>query len=291
MASDQRAKTRRRFVQAAVVVGVLSAGRALLPAGSDAPETGGPPRARPRPQEPHAVPTGPAPGGGPAGAAHDPHSYRLRPMAGETSRSGPGASPPHPEVAFHLSTDRREVFLTFDDGPHPFHTPHVLRILRRHGVRATFFVIGENAIEFPGLLCDIADEGHAVGNHTWTHPQLTALPPGAVRSELGRTSSLIEDILGTAPDLARAPYGEWDDPSLSICNDLGMSPVGWAIDSQDWTVPGARTIAHTVLDAMHPGAIVLSHDGGGDRRQTVAALEWYLPRLLDEGYRPIRIEP
>ncbi|MGX1757065.1 polysaccharide deacetylase family protein [Streptomyces lydicus] len=291
MAPDQRAKTRRRFVQAAVVVGVLSVGRALLPAGSDAPETGGSPRARPRPSAPHTVPSGPVPGGGPAGAAPDPHAYRLRPMAGETSRSGPGASPPHPEVAFHLSTDRREVFLTFDDGPHPFHTPHVLRILRRHGVRATFFVIGENAVEFPELLCDIADEGHAVGNHTWTHPQLTALPPGAVRSELGRTSNLIEDILGTAPDLARAPYGEWDAPALSICNELGMSPVGWAIDSQDWTVPGARTIAHTVLDAMHPGAIVLSHDGGGDRRQTVAALEWYLPRLLDEGYRPIRITP
>ncbi|MFG2494329.1 polysaccharide deacetylase family protein [Streptomyces caniferus] len=291
MASDKRTNTRRRFLQAAVVVGVLSAGRLLFGSGSGAPEPGGPPRARPRPPEPPDTAGGPPPPAGSAGATHPPQPYRLRPMAGETSRSGPGASPPHPEVAFHLAGDHREIFLTFDDGPHPLYTPDILRILRRHEVRATFFVIGENAVEFPGLLYDIADEGHAVGNHTWTHPQLTALPPGAVRSELGRTSSLIEDILGTAPDLARAPYGEWDDPALSICNDLGMSPVGWAVDSQDWTLPGARTIAHTVLDAMHPGAIVLSHDGGGERWQTVEALEWYLPRLLDEGYRPLRIVP
>ncbi|MGW7489849.1 polysaccharide deacetylase family protein [Streptomyces sp. NPDC054786] len=291
MASDKRTNTRRRVLQAAFVVGVLSVGRGLFLPDGGAPETGGPPRARPRPPRPHTTPAGPPPGAGPAGAAQPPPPYRLRPMAGETSRSGPGASPPHPEVAYHLSTDRREIYLTFDDGPHPLYTPDILRILHRHEVRATFFVIGENAVEFPGLLYDIADEGHAVANHTWTHPQLTTLPPGAVRSELGRTSSLIEDILGTAPDLARAPYGEWDDPALSICNDLGMSPVGWAVDSQDWTVPGAGTIAYTVLEEMHPGAIVLSHDGGGERRQTVEALEWYLPRLLDEGYRPSRIEP
>ncbi|WP_327705692.1 polysaccharide deacetylase family protein [Streptomyces decoyicus] len=288
MASDKHTNTRRRFLKAAVVVGMLSAGRVLFLPDSGPPETGTPPRPRPRPPQPPAAATGPAAAGGPADA---PQSYRLRPMAGETSRSGPGASPPHPDVAFHLATNRREIFLTFDDGPHPVHTPGILRTLRRHGVRATFFVIGENAAEFPGLLYDIADEGHAVANHTWSHPQLTALPPGAVRNELGRTSSLIEDVLGAAPDMARAPYGDWDDPSLDICNDLGMSPVGWAIDSQDWTLPGAGIIAYTVLDEMHPGAIVLSHDGGGERGQTVEALEWYLPRLLDEGYRPIRIDP
>ncbi|MGW7638780.1 polysaccharide deacetylase family protein [Streptomyces decoyicus] len=291
MASDQHTNTRRRFLKAAVVVGMLSAGRVLFLPDSGPPETGTPPRPRPRPPQPPAAATGPVAAGGPGGPADAPQPYRLRPMAGETSRSGPGASPPHPDVAFRLATDRREIFLTFDDGPHPVHTPGILRILRRHEARATFFVIGENAAEFPGLLHDIADEGHAVANHTWSHPQLTTLPPGAVRDELGRTSGLIEDVLGTAPGMARAPYGDWDDPSLDICNDLGMSPVGWAVDSQDWTLPGAGVIACTVLDELRPGAIVLSHDGGGERAQTVEALEWYLPRLLDEGYRPIRIQP
>ncbi|MFE7780873.1 polysaccharide deacetylase family protein [Streptomyces nigrescens] len=291
MDSDRHTRTRRKFLQAAVVVGALSAARVLFSSDGGAPETGPRPSAPTRPTQPPATSAGPPLPAEYAGPASAPGPFRLRPMAGETSRSGPGASPPHPDVAFRLSTDRREIFLTFDDGPHPAHTPEILRILRRHDTRATFFVIGENALEFPDLLRALADDGHAVANHTWTHPQLTTLPPGLVRSELGRTSDLIEDVLGAAPDLARAPYGDWDETSLSICNALGMSPVGWAVDSQDWTVPGAETIAYTVLDEMHPGAIVLSHDGGGERSQTVEALDWYLPRLLDDGYRPIRIEP
>ncbi|REK92107.1 polysaccharide deacetylase family protein [Streptomyces inhibens] len=290
MKSDKRTNTRRKFLQAAVVLGALSTGRALFAADTEAPETRPAQRARARPTDPHPAAAGPPPSADHAGTANAPE-YRVHPMAGETALSGPGASPPHPDVAYTLSTDSRDIFLTFDDGPHPHHTPDILRILHRHDAQATFFVIGRNAVAFPGLLRDIADEGHAVANHTWSHPQLPLLPPGAVRSELGRTSSLIEDVLGAAPNLARAPYGAWDDPSLSICNELGMSPVGWAIDSEDWTGPGAEIIADTVMHEIRPGAIVLSHDGGGERSQTVDALEWYLPRLLDEGYRPIRIEP
>ncbi|TXC94109.1 polysaccharide deacetylase family protein [Streptomyces sp. ISID311] len=285
MTSDEHTSARRAFLRAALVIGTLAVGRVLLP--SRVMESGGPHRTA----APRTAGDDPPAGAGRPATAGPLETHPLRPMAGETSRSGPGASPPHPDVAFTLSTDRREIFLTFDDGPHPRHTPDILRILHRHDARATFFVVGENAVAFPDLLRDIADEGHAVANHTWTHPQLTTLPPGAVRSELGRTSSLLEEVLGTAPDLARAPYGAWDDPSLSICNDLGMSPVGWAVDSQDWTTPGAETIADTVLAEIRPGAIILSHDGGGERRQTVQALEWYLPRLLDDGFRPIRIEP
>ncbi|MFF4604864.1 polysaccharide deacetylase family protein [Streptomyces sp. NPDC001339] len=274
--SDKRTTTRRRLLQAVVGLGALGAGRALFGVG----DSGGPepqavpePQARPRPPEPPAA------------------AYRLRPMAGETSRSGPGAAAPHADIAYTLSAGRREVFLTFDDGPHPRYTPQILRILRRHRVRATFFVIGENAVGFPGLLRAIAEDGHAVANHTWSHPQLTGLPPDDVRSELGRTSALIDDVLGAAPNLARAPYGAWDDLSLSICNELGMSPVGWATDSLDWTLPGAENIADAVLAGIRPGGIVLAHDGGGPRRQTVEALRWYLPRLLDDGYRPVPIEP
>src|SRR5207244_8733649 len=102
---------------------------------------------------------------------------------------------------------------------------------------------------------------------------------GAGRSELGRTSALSEEALGTAPTLARAPYGAWDPPSLAVCDDLGMSPVGWSVDSRDWTRPGPERIADAVVDELGPGAIVLCHDGGGARIQTVPALEWYLPAL------------
>ncbi|MCK7624726.1 polysaccharide deacetylase family protein [Streptomyces sp. RS10V-4] len=274
MTSDKLTAARRTVLRAGVVLGTLAAARVVLApdGGAPAPE-GSVRRAR----------------GVPGSAAGPPGGYRLRPMAGETSRSGPGASPPRAEVAFTLPDRGREVALTFDDGPDPRHTPEILQVLRRYGVRATFFVVGECALAFPDLLHALADEGHAIGNHTWTHPQLTALPPDAVRGELGRTSALIEEVLGAPPALARAPYGDWDPLSLAVCAELGMSPVGWSVDSQDWTRPGPERIADTVLDALGPGAIVLCHDGGGDRVQTVQALEWYLPELLDLGYDPVRV--
>ncbi|MCB5912241.1 polysaccharide deacetylase family protein [Streptomyces pinistramenti] len=274
------------FLRGAVVVGVLSASR-LLPA---------PLAHTPQPAMDHKGAAGPEPhpaarAPGTAVPASAPDGYRLRPIAGETALSGPGAAPPRADVTFTLPTHTREIALTFDDGPDPRYTPEVLRVLRRHGAQATFFVVGECATEHPGLLHAIAGEGHVVANHTWTHPQLTKLRPAAVRSELGRTSSVIEETLGVAPALARAPYGDWDAAALGICNGLGMSPVGWSVDSQDWTRPGSRRIASTVMGEMQPGAIVLSHDGGGNRSQTVSALEWYLPRLLDQGYTPVRLRP
>ncbi|MFI9050900.1 polysaccharide deacetylase family protein [Streptomyces sp. NPDC053427] len=282
--NDPRTPTRRLFLRGGLAVGLLGVGRLLT--ASDAQ----PPQAAPwdAAELPKPHPTAGAPPPRIQGALAQ--RYRLRPMAGETSLSGPGASPVHPDVAFRLPTQGREVALTFDDGPDPRCTPKILRTLRRHDIRATFFIVGESAAAFPGLLREIVDDGHAVANHSWTHPQLTALPPAKVYDQLGRTSSMVADTLGTAPRLARAPYGAWDEPSLSICSDLGMSPVGWSIDSADWTRPGPKRIATTVLRGMAPGAIVLSHDGGGERAQTVAALAWYLPRLLDHGYRPIRIE-
>ncbi|MFG2142280.1 polysaccharide deacetylase family protein [Streptomyces sp. NPDC048650] len=286
MTSDRyarRTNSRRLVLRGGVAVGLLGVGRLLTSSGSRAPQAQWDRVPVPKPHPPAGAPP---PRIQRAIARH----YRLRPMAGETSLSGPGASPVHPDVAFRLPTRGHEVALTFDDGPDPRYTPEVLRALRRHGVRATFFVVGESAAAFPGLLHDIVDDGHAVANHTWAHAQLTTLPPAAVHDQLGRTSSVIADTLGAAPRLARAPYGAWNAPSLSICSDLGMSPVGWSVDSQDWTRPGPGYIADTVLRGLEPGTIVLSHDGGGDRAHTVEALKRYLPRLLDRGYRPIRIE-
>lgn len=269
------------FLRGAVVAGVLSAQHLLTTPGSDTPHAAKGHKGAPAPPPP--------PPEAPTAAAPD--TYRLRPIAGETALSGPGASPRHAHVALTLPTPTREIALTFDDGPDPRYTPDVLRVLRRHHTQATFFVVGECADLYPELLHAIAGEGHVVANHSWSHPQLTTLTAGAVRAELGRTSSLVEQVIGAAPTLARAPYGDWDRASLDICGALGMAPFGWSIDSQDWTRPGAGRIASTILGEMRAGAIVLSHDGGGNRSQTVAALEWYLPRLLDQGYTPVRLRP
>jgi peptidoglycan/xylan/chitin deacetylase (PgdA/CDA1 family) len=127
-----------------------------------------------------------------------------------------------------------------------------------------------------------------VANHSYTHPKLTGLPPHRVTDELGRTSDVIERILDAPPRWCRAPYGEWDDPSLAVCARLGMEPLGWSVDTNDWARPGIASIKRAVTREVRPGSIILQHDGGGDRSQTVRAVSEYLPRLLDRGYVFVR---
>ncbi|MET9863210.1 polysaccharide deacetylase family protein [Streptomyces smyrnaeus] len=261
-----------------------TAGHRGGPASASAPAPGGP------------EPGGAAPGPRAAGKAPQlhraaPDSYRLRPLAGETSMGAPKAHPPvrtHAETRLPALQGRHVMALTFDDGPHPEHTPALLDVLRRHGVQATFFVVGENAAAFPDLLHAIAADGHVVGNHSYTHRQLPRLPKAEVRGELGRTSELIDRVVGTPPRWCRAPYGDWHPPSLKACADLGMEPMGWSLDTRDWARPGIRHIVRAVTEEAAPGAIVLQHDGGGPRHQTVAAVDRYLPLLRERGFTCVR---
>ncbi|GHJ42345.1 polysaccharide deacetylase family protein [Streptomyces sp. TS71-3] len=230
----------------------------------------------------------PRPGPVPVGAARR-QAYRLRPIAGDSALGTPAF---HPQVRTQaeltLPGRARAVALTFDDGPDPDFTPKVLAVLRTYRVQATFFVVGENAKAFPRLLHDIAAGGHVVANHSYTHPLLTSLSLGKVKDELGRTSDVIERVLDAPPRWCRAPYGEWDKPSLRVCAGLGMEPIGWSIDTNDWALPGIDSIERAVTRAIEPGSIILQHDGGGDRSQTVEAVSEYLPRLLDKGYEFVR---
>lgn len=216
-------------------------------------------------------------------------SYRMRPLAGSAHapRSAPGVRRPatlRQQAHLTLSQPGRNIALTFDDGPHPVQTPAILEILRKYDAPATFFLIGQNAHWHPDLVKAIDAEGHLIANHSWSHPQLNRIPTAKVRTELGRTCDLVEKALGASPRFARAPYGAWHAPSLKVCAALGMEPMGWSIDTLDWKSPGSATIRSRVLTGAAPGAIVLAHDGGGDRSQTVEALAHYLPRLLDRGY-------
>lgn len=186
--------------------------------------------------------------------------------------------------------------LTFDDGPSPQYTPQVLDILRDHGVQATFFVCGDNVLQYPDVVRRIVAEGHVLGNHTWSHPELDGLPAAEVRDQIQRTQDAITDISGRTPTLFRAPYGDFADAALAVCADLGLRPISWSVDPTDWANPGSEVIANRVLAGAATGAIVLDHDGteggddnpapgsGGDRSQTVAALSTYLPQLIDAGY-------
>ncbi|MFF4377977.1 polysaccharide deacetylase family protein [Kitasatospora sp. NPDC001547] len=240
-----------------------------------------------------AVPVGPE--GVPAGPGAVPAAASAAP-AGTPSAAAPSAAVPsavpvrralteaESKPVYDLDPERKVVALTIDDGPDPRHTPTVLALFEQYGIRATFFLIGENAAEHPALVREIADRGHHIANHTWTHPDLRHLSEAKVRDELERTSDLLHRATGRQPTWFRAPGGDWSTASLRVAADLGMRNMAWSVDPRDWARPGTPAIIDRILKGVRPGSIVLNHDGGGDRSQTVAALKTYLPVLVDSGY-------
>ncbi|MFF3374798.1 polysaccharide deacetylase family protein [Streptomyces sp. NPDC002680] len=264
--------TRRRVLTIGGVAAVGAAGTAaLLTAGPDG--------------TPAAKPAAPA-AGPPAHRALKPSAYRLEPLTGY----GPPPAAAHGrtlvrhEPLLRVSGRGRTMVLTFDDGPDPRYTPDILRILREHDVRAMFFVCGEMAVHNKDLLAEMTEDGHVVGNHTWSHPLLTRLTRGKIRWQMERTSEVVQDACGEAPVWFRAPYGAWNRAAFQIGADLGMEPLAWTVDTLDWMTPGTGTIVDRVERGAAPGVVVLSHDAGGDRSQSVRALRDYLPELLDSGY-------
>ncbi|MFJ8039889.1 polysaccharide deacetylase family protein [Kitasatospora sp. NPDC096147] len=178
------------------------------------------------------------------------------------------------------------VALTFDDGPHPEHTPQVLEVLARHGIRAAFFCIGLHATAHPGLVRRIVAEGHLLGNHTWSHAYLPDLGPLGLRHQLGSTGEALAEASGAGlPTLMRPPYGGRSAALMELVAEAGLTTVLWDVETNDWARPGAEVIAGRVLRRVRPGSVVLMHDGGGDRSQTVAALPLMIAGLRRRGYR------
>ncbi|MFI9611689.1 polysaccharide deacetylase family protein [Streptomyces sp. NPDC052023] len=267
MKKDQLLTRRRALIAGVGALGAAGAA-GLLRAGS-----GG--EARPS--------AAPAPGS-PARRPLKPSAYRLQPLAGQGPPAASGRTPVRREPLLRMHGIGRTMVLTFDDGPDPRYTPEILRTLREYDVRATFFVCGEMAAEHRDLLAEMADDGHVVGNHTWSHPLLTTLTRARIRAEMERTSEIIEKAYGDRPLWFRAPYGAWNRAAFQLGAELGMEPLAWTVDTLDWTEPGTRTIVDRVESGAGPGVVVLAHDAGGDRSQSVWALRDYLPHLLDAGY-------
>lgn len=182
-----------------------------------------------------------------------------------------------------------EIALTFDDGPNPAYTSQILAILQRYGVQATFFVIGSEAAAHPDLVYQEAQQGNIVGNHTWSHPDLTTLPPADVRAQLQSASQEIEADSSRAPTLFRPPGGHFNGEVQSTAASLGLSTILWNVDPRDWSRPGTDKIMQNVLGSTHNGSIILMHDGGGDRAQTVAALPTIIATLEQRGFQFVTI--
>lgn len=182
-----------------------------------------------------------------------------------------------------------EIALTFDDGPRSPYTSQILSILKSYGIQATFFVIGSEAANNPNLVLQESQQGHVVGNHTWSHPNLTTLSADQVRTELQRASSEIVSITGKSPIIFRPPGGNFNDQTQAIAASLGLSTILWSVDPRDWSMPGTDAIIQNVLSSTKNGSIILMHDGGGDRSQTVAALPTIITTLQQRGFHFVTI--
>jgi peptidoglycan/xylan/chitin deacetylase (PgdA/CDA1 family) len=185
---------------------------------------------------------------------------------------------------FHVADGHKRIALTIDDGPSPVYTPQILRLLDKYQVTATFSMIGLQVASHPGLAREVAAAGHKIANHTWAHLNLAALPPVAVADQINRATGAIHTVTGRIPTLFRAPYGAWSPAVLQYCLQTAMTPLDWSVDPRDWSRPGVAAIVGNVMRNTRTGSIILEHDGGGDRSETVAALKIVLPRLLAAGY-------
>ncbi len=181
-----------------------------------------------------------------------------------------------------------ELALTFDDGPGPY-TQQLVAVLNRLHVHATFFAIGEQEQYFSAGTVAELRSGDVVGDHTETHPMMAQLSAHKQYEELLEPILRIELLGGPAPRLFRPPYGSFDATTLHELHRLHLLMILWSTDTSDYTLPGTKAIVQRALAGAHPGAIILMHDGGGDRSQTIAALPAIVRGLRRRGLQPVTI--
>ena len=239
---------------------------------------------------PHATPAA-------ALTTHSPSANASTP--GDLSSSTGTASPP-PDVAnpgngvdaskvqsapeYYVHAGAKVIALTLDDGPHPVYTPQVLALLQQYKITATFCMIGQQIGANRSLVSEVVAAGHTIVNHTWNHADQSKLTLPQIRSQISRANDALSAV-GVHPSVFRAPYGAWSHAVFEACAAAGLRPLDWSVDPRDWSRPGTPTIVSRILANTRTGSVILEHDGGGDRSQTVAALKIVLPKLLDEGYR------
>lgn len=190
----------------------------------------------------------------------------------------------YPAPTRRLQTEERVVALTFDDGPHPVATEKILALLERYDARATFFVIGQNAVYYPDVLRIIADKGHEIANHTYSHGALFAESKDEIMDEIEKTEDVILSVCQKKTALFRPPEGCVSEDVLSAAGELGYDVILWGIDTNDWAHTSKKEIIDNVKRNAKPGSIILFHDYISGESHTVEALEEILPYLSKLGY-------
>ena len=198
----------------------------------------------------------------------------------------------YPEILWHGDESRREIALTFDDGPHPRDTPRVLEMLAHHAIRASFFLIGRAVERHPDLVERICRDGHQIGIHGYRHMPFPLESPTTLRRQLERAAGTIARITGSPPEMIRdlrPPYGMFNRPTLSRLIGWGYRLVMWNNIPPHWMQPLPWSIQQT-LDQVGPGSVIVLHDGHGHGANVAKIVDEIVPRLKDQGYRFIAIE-
>jgi peptidoglycan/xylan/chitin deacetylase (PgdA/CDA1 family) len=212
-------------------------------------------------------------------------SPAVPPAASPTA--SPAAKKPGPLSYSQVSGVGKTIAITFDDGPSPKLTPMLLDILKQRGIKATFFVIGQNAAEFPDILKREVAEGHEIGNHSWSHPQLNHLSADGVTAQIEKTNAAIRAAIGHDPVLIRPPYGATNAKLDHRFNDqYGMKVILWDFDPLDWKYRNSARVEREILSQTKPGSIILVHD---IHATSVAAMPETLDALIAKGYKFVTV--
>jgi polysaccharide deacetylase family sporulation protein PdaB len=212
-------------------------------------------------------------------------------IAGDSEERGRAYFERRGEVIWEVPTDKKVIALTFDDGPNPVYTPQILSLLKEYHAKATFFVVGAYVQKYPEIAQQVVRMGHEIANHTYSHPNMRKLSSEKIKAEIEQTKNAVFLTTGALPRLFRPPGGYYGEKVVRAAREGGNLVVMWSWhqDTRDWRNPGVRKIVEMVLANARNGDIVLFHDNGGNRSQTVMALKEILPELERRGYRLITV--
>ena len=232
----------------------------------------------------------PSPFQPPPVAAPRPQQPQPNPMARRLNAPStlPAVPPAGARVSYSsIQTDQKVVAMTFDDGPHPTHTPRLLKILRDRNIKATFYLVGKNAKAYPQIVRQMVAEGHEIGNHTWTHGSLTSMSDEQIRKELRMSADAVYEATGHRPQTIRPPYGAINARIKDLMYaEFGYPTIMWSVDPQDWRRPGVSVVTSRIVNGARPGAILLAHD---IHAPTIEAMPGTFDQLLAQGYRFVTV--
>ncbi|MGG1660545.1 polysaccharide deacetylase family protein [Brevibacillus sp. NRS-1366] len=195
------------------------------------------------------------------------------------------------DIVWEVPTDSKVIALTFDDGPDPTYTPQIAQLLKQYNAKATFFVVGSRVNKFPEIARQLSKDQHELANHTYSHPDMRKISSAKLKEEIIKTQEAIFQSTGVNPELFRPPGGYYSESVVDIARQAGELVIMWSWhqDTRDWSDPGVKKIVNKVLNNARNGDIVLFHDYGGNRKQTIQALKQILPQLQKRGYQFVTV--